>query len=76
MAANHADTQQRSPSFLMLGPFNTVPCAVMTPTVGLFLLLLHNYDFATVVNRNVSIWYVIHVKCDPYTHRLRTSGIY
>ena len=34
---------------------NTVPRVVLTPTVTLFLLLLHNYTFATVMNHNVNI---------------------
>jgi hypothetical protein len=37
-------------TFLVLGPFNTVPQVVVTPTHKLSLLLLHNYNFATVMN--------------------------
>lgn len=36
-------------------PFNTVPHAVVTPTVELFSLLHHNYNFATIMNCNVNI---------------------
>jgi hypothetical protein len=36
---------------------NTVPHVVVTPpTIKLFLLLLHNSNFATVRNRNVNIF--------------------
>ena len=39
----------------MLQPFNTVPQVVVTRTIKLFLLLLHNYTFAIVMNWNVNI---------------------
>ena len=42
-------------NFLMLQPFDTVPRVVMNPTIKLFLLLLHNCNFATVMNHNVHI---------------------
>ncbi|EGV96707.1 hypothetical protein I79_017196 [Cricetulus griseus] len=32
-------------TLLMLQPFHTVPHVVMTPTMKLFLLLLHNCNF-------------------------------
>ena len=35
--------------------FSTVPHVVGTPTIKLFLLLLHSYKFATVMNCNVNI---------------------
>jgi len=44
---------QRFPTFLTLQPFNTVPHAVVTPTIKLFWLLLHGCNAATVMNRNV-----------------------
>lgn len=46
--------------FLVLPPCNTVPYAVVTRNHKIILLLLPNYDFATVVNHNVK--YLI---CDP-----------
>jgi hypothetical protein len=36
--------------------FNPVSHVVVTPTLKLFLLLLHNYNFATVMNHNVNIY--------------------
>jgi hypothetical protein len=33
-------------TFLVLWPFNTVHCVVVTPTIKLFSLLLHNCNFA------------------------------
>ena len=43
-------------SFLTLRPFNTISsCCVHLPTKRLFLLLLHNCNFATVMNHNVNI---------------------
>lgn len=44
-------------SFLMRRPFNTFPHVVGTPTIQLFLLLLHNCHFANVMKNNVNIWY-------------------
>ena len=43
-------------TFLMLQPFNTVPHAVVTPTIKLFLLLLLTYNFAAVMNCKVNIY--------------------
>ena len=39
-------------TFLILRPFNTVPCVVVTPppTLEFFLLVCHECNFATVVN--------------------------
>lgn len=42
-------------AFQMLRPFNAVPPIVVTPTIRLFLLILHNCNFATVMNSNVNI---------------------
>jgi hypothetical protein len=44
-------------AFLMLSPFDTVPQVVATPIIKLFLLLFHNYNFATVLNHNVNIYF-------------------
>jgi len=41
----------------MLQPFNTVLCVVVTPTIKLFLLLLYNHNFATVINHGINIGY-------------------
>jgi hypothetical protein len=35
-----------------------VPLVVVTPPVMEILLLLHYYNFATIMNQNVNIWYV------------------
>jgi hypothetical protein len=40
----------------MLWPFNTVPQVGATPTIKLFLLLLYNCNFATVMNSNVNVF--------------------
>jgi hypothetical protein len=43
--------QRRLSAFLALRAFNTDPRVVVTPpTVKLFVLLLHNCNFATVMN--------------------------
>lgn len=43
----------------MLRHFHTVPYAVVTPAIKLFLLLLHYCNFATVRDLNVNL-YVFH----------------
>jgi hypothetical protein len=46
-------------AFLMLRPFNIAPHAVVTPpppTITVFSLLLHDCNFATVMNHNVNIF--------------------
>ena len=63
--ANKQGTQKKVPlsdlpyqwlsTFLMLQPLNTVPHVVLTPTIRLFLLLLHNCNFATAIDQNVNI---------------------
>jgi hypothetical protein len=45
----------RTATFLMLWPFNTVPRGVATPVTKLYIFLLHNCDFATVMDCNVNI---------------------
>jgi hypothetical protein len=55
------------PTFLALGPFNTVPHVVVTPSHNIILLLLHNCNFATVVNLNLI--------CDPTgVHELQVEN--
>lgn len=57
---------------------------LVTPTTNLFLWLLHNYEFAAVMNPIVNICYAGPLVCDPYeqviqspkgiiAYRLRTS---
>lgn len=50
---------------LMLQPFNTVPPVVVTPNHDIILLLLHNSNFDTVVNHNISIQYAGYLIYDP-----------
>ena len=49
-------------TFLMLQLFNTIPQVVVTLTIKLILLILHNSHFATVMNCGINIWYVTLVK--------------
>lgn len=42
-------------TLLTLRPCDTAPQVVGTPTVNLFSLLLHNFNFATVMHHNVNI---------------------
>ena len=57
-------------TFLMPRPFNTVPHVVVTSqTIKLCILLLHNYNFATVMNHNVNIWYVWYLICNHQRDR-------
>ena len=44
-------------TFLMLWPFSTVPYVMVIPTVTGFLLLLHNCNFATVMDCNINIFW-------------------
>ena len=49
----------------MFQPFNTVPHAVLTHNDEIISLLLHNCDFATVMNPNVNIIrYARYLICD------------
>ena len=60
------------PTFLMLWPFNTVPHAVVTPTITLLILVLYNYNFPTVMNHNVNtcvFWWAW--SRDPQVENLR-----
>lgn len=51
-------------TFLILIPFNTVPHVVVTPDCKI-LLLLHNCNFATVMNHNANICYAGYLICKP-----------
>ena len=70
-------------SFLVLWPFNTVPHVVVTPTIKLFSLLLHNCNFATVMNNNANICVFWWSQVTPVRgsfdlqrgHRLRTAAL-
>ena len=42
-------------TFLMLRPFNAAPHVVVTPNHKIIALMLHNCNFATVMNHNVNI---------------------
>jgi hypothetical protein len=55
----------RFSALLMLQPFNTGPHVVLTPHHKIISLLLHNWNFATVLNHNVNIWYAENLICDP-----------
>lgn len=44
------------------------------PTLKLFPLLLHNQNFAAVMNHKVNIWYAAHKRVE--THRLRSLKDY
>ena len=73
-------------AFLIFWAFNTVSHIVVIPTTKLFLLVLHNCNFATVMNHNINVcgfFYVLkqhlwkgHLmpKCVT-THRLRTTSL-
>lgn len=41
----------------MLHPGNTIHHIVVTPNYKIMSLLLHNYDFATVMNHNLNVCY-------------------
>lgn len=54
-------------AFLTLWHFDTVPHVALTSTIKLFLLFIHNCNFATLVNYNVNIRYSRYVtgnSCD------------
>ena len=64
------------PTFLMLRPFHIVPCAVVTPTITLFLLLLHNCNFGTVMECNINVFGDRGLpKGSVMTHRSRPVGL-
>ena len=60
-------------TFPVLWPFTTVPCVTVTPTTPhthhkIILLLLYNFNFATVMNCNVNTSYS--------THRMRSTAVW
>jgi hypothetical protein len=61
-------------AFLMLRPFNTVPHVVVTPIVKSFSLLLHNWNFATVMNRSINILLGDPVKGIQKGHNLQVEN--
>jgi hypothetical protein len=75
---SHKGLDQWFSSFLMLWPLIEYSHVVMTPTYNIILLLLHNYNFASVTNCNVSISYVGCQRTTPKglsAHSLRTTGL-
>jgi hypothetical protein len=56
MYAHHCSDNWFS-TFLILWPFNIVPPVVVIPKHNIISLLLHSYNFATVINHNIKIWY-------------------
>jgi hypothetical protein len=64
---------------------NTVPRVVVTPTIKLFTLLLHNCNFATAMNSDISMCFLMVVGdyCERVvwsperviTHKLRTPEV-
>ena len=64
--------------WLMLPPFYTVPHIVVTFSHKIILLILHNCDFATVMNHIVNIKYSGYLICDTkrsHTPQLSTTVI-
>lgn len=72
-------------TFLKLWAYNSVPYAVMTPIIKLFLLLFHDCNFTTGMNYDVNIWYLdgfrqplwkgFNPQRTDLTHRLRTTAL-
>ena len=58
-----------------LWPFNPFPHFVVTPHPQhkIISLLLHNCDFAAVMNHNINFWYSNSKRV--LTHRLKTTGL-
>lgn len=78
--------RQRFATFLMLRPFNPVPCVVVTPNDKIIFLLLHNSHFATGNESKCKFLHfpvvlgdlrerVIHPPAGVATHRLRITGL-
>lgn len=61
-------------TFLMLKPFTLVPHAVVTFHHKIILLLVHNCNFATVINHNVYILYVAYLICHPCERLVQTPN--
>jgi hypothetical protein len=60
-----------------LWPFNKVSHVIVTPDIKLFSLLLHNCNFAIVMNCNINNWYTACLVCDSYSNHkevLTTGG--
>ena len=64
-------------TFLILQLLNTVSHVVVNPNHKIISLLLHNCNFATVVNHNVNILYAGYLICNSpkvvMVHRLRIT---
>lgn len=52
-------------NLLMLWLFNTVPHVVVTLNHKIILLLLQNYNIATIMNCDAHIWYTGYLICRP-----------
>lgn len=68
---------QQFSAFLMLQSFETFPHVVFSKDT-ITLLLLHNSNFATIMNSNVNICYAKYLICYPWgvvTQRLSTTGL-
>lgn len=57
--SKHWNTRAVVRNLLMLWPSNTVPQVVLTPTLTLFLLLLHNCHFTTLRSHNVNMCFLM-----------------
>ena len=62
-------------SLPVLSSFNPVPRVLVTPTIKLFSLLLHSYNFATVTNHSVNTCGDRGLPKGAVTHRLRTTDL-
>lgn len=71
--------EQWSSSFLMLQTlYHSSSCCGDPPTKKSSPMLLHNCNRATLMNRNVCIWYTGHLICNSQrgcNHRLRTADL-
>lgn len=57
--SKHWNTRAVVRNLLMLWPSNTVPQVVLTPTLTLFLLLLHSCHFTTLRSHNVNTCFLM-----------------
>lgn len=62
-------------NFLKLQLFDSIPHVVVIPTVKSFLLLLHNWKFAAVMNHNAHIWSVDYLNVTPVEELFNPKGI-
>lgn len=63
-------------TFLVLHPFKTVLHVAVTLNHKIIKFLLHNFNYVTARNCNVTMWYAGYPICDPQgivAHRLRTT---